>query len=158
MPKLIKILTVHHNCHNYLQLSTIVQSQLLFVIIGNNCHNFLELPQLVIIFMICQNCDFWTEFAQLARIVTIRQNWHNWSKLTKFVKIFKNSQDYYDCHNHNQGLHPVWSDNSVCVIIMLPNLSLKSAVHLSSIHQVKRKQTKTALLGWPICTIPRQVW
>ena len=82
-PKLVKILTIDQNFHNYLQLFTIVQSQLLFVTIGNNCHNFLGLPQLVIIFMTCQNCDYWREFSQL---ITIGQNCHNWSKLSQSSK------------------------------------------------------------------------
>ena len=52
LQKIVKICSIDHNCHNYLILFTIIQSQLLFVTICNNFHNFLELPQLVIIFII----------------------------------------------------------------------------------------------------------
>ena len=78
LSKLVKILTIDHN---YLQLLTIIQSQLLFFTIGNNYHKFIELPQLVIFFMNCQNCDYLTEFLQLVKTVTIGQNYLNWSKI-----------------------------------------------------------------------------
>ena len=114
---MVKIPTIHHKCHNYLQFFPIVQSQLLFVTIGNNCHNFLELPQLVIICMIWA-LNYWTVFSQLVKIVTIvhdfqnchtHHNWNvaiviyqNWSKFQLFitnVTIICNSSQLYS-HNY----------------------------------------------------------
>ena len=55
------------------------------------------------------------------------------------------------------GSYPRWSESPVMCHHMLPNLSGKRADHFWYFHQAKRKQTKTSVLAWPICTFLKQV-
>ena len=100
LPKLVKILTMDQNCHNYLQLFTILQSQLLFVTIGK--------------FRIAIIGHYSNELSKLwllNRILTIGQNCHNWSKSSQLLKIVTIGQYYHNCHNHNCHNHNCHNHN-----------------------------------------------